>query len=63
MIISDRITWYRIRRLERDTDRRYQRLVSKCIPPSDPRYQRLNDRFLRRYTRLMGRIGSREDRP
>lgn len=63
MIISDRITWYRIRRLERDTDRRYQRLVSKGIPPSDPRYQRLNDRFLRRYTRLMGRIGSREDRP
>jgi len=59
MSISDRIVWYRIRRLERDTDRRYQRLVSNGIPPSDPRYQRLNDRFIRRYTRLMGRIGRR----
>ena len=59
MSISERIVWYRIRRLESDTDRRYSKLVSMGVPQSDSRFLELNDRFIRRYTRLMGRIGRR----
>ena len=61
MLIAERITWYRIRRLQRSTERRYERLRSKGIQSWDPRYRDLNDRFLRRYTHLMGKIGNRED--